>query len=162
MADGDLVQFKGSYWKVLSGDTGVRTVTLQSWEDELLEIPDDDPNLRMLSKPGQWPFVLAPRVPLKAKRPRRLVRVVQGHTIDLIPFCEWSPTGLLQLGGPIFLSPSLRLRPGETLVLHYDNGIVSRLAITPSFGSAAQRRRRLVKKVKDPTTAWDLLDSEDD
>lgn len=162
MATGDLVQYKEKHWKVLSENRDVRTITLQNWDGDQLEVADNDPDLGKLSPPGQWPFITAPSVSPKAKRPRRLVRMVRGNPVDLVPFCEWSPTGLLRLGGPIFLSPSLRLMPGEVLVLHYENGVASRLAITRSFLSVEQRRRRATKKIQKPKTSWDILDEDDD
>ena len=160
MAAGDLVEYKGRHWKVLSENRGLRTLLLQNWEDSKEEVATDDPGLSKPLQVTQWPFIVSPVVPLKACRLDRLTRPVKG--MELIPFKEWSPTALLQMGGPIFLSPSLRLLPGEVLILRYaGNGITSRIVIHPQFGSMALRQKRLEKAIKPPKTLYDFLDEDE-
>jgi hypothetical protein len=163
MAVGDIVKYRGRYLKVLSENSGLRTLTLQGWDARTVEVADDDPEIQDRSSPGDWPFLTAPTVSWRAKRPVRLTRFIQGKTVELEPFREWSPTDILRVGGPIFIHPGVRLLPGEVLVLHYEGGQSSRLAINKNFGSIKQRQARANKRprITRPRSIYDHIEEED-
>jgi hypothetical protein len=76
---------------------------------------------------------------------------------------EWVPTDQLQLGGALFFNPELRLSRGEILIATHRNGSLTRVAITPAFGSLRLRKKRLLKANEPSTnpTAFDRIMQDD-
>lgn len=166
MATGDIVEYKEHHYKVLKEDAGLRTVTLQSWDASTVEVADDDPEITKRTSLERWPFLQASSAVYRGQRPLKLVRSVRRpgglQAVELEPFRDWSPTDILRVGGPIFINPSLKLMPGETLVLHYSDGKSVRLTVTRKFGSAVARRARLIKETPkdEQKTIYDHLEDD--
>ena len=159
MNAGDIVAYQGTRWKVLSRDRSFRVCTLSNWEGKRLDVTDDldrrpGSGLTVVYRPATWPFVAVPMKP-------RLGRVVEVHYQErkLEPFEDWVPSGLFSIGGSLFLTPALGLRPGEILILIHEKGGRSRVTLSRSFGTARHKKRRARSpwKPKKPKTVYDRL-----
>lgn len=150
---GDLVQFEDRRWRVKSYDKTVRTCLLVSWKGETQEVPDDADGFKLVARPQkQWPFVAGPTKRLAGP----VVRVTWDGR-ELEPLVDWVPGSMGSSGGPIFFNPGIGLGRGDVLVGHHENGIsISRINITPAFGTV-QRRKARAKKPVVPRTAGERI-----
>lgn len=157
MADvGDLVLYQERYWRILKRDGGLRTFTLQAWDESTVEVEDDSSDIVFHATPTKWPYVMAPPMGAYAKRFEKLTRFVRVKAIELGPYKDWTPVDILRPGGAIFVNPKLKLLPGEVLVVHYANGSQSRVLVNKNMGSIAKRKKR--NEIPTPKNLWDHLD----
>lgn len=159
---GDLVEYQGARWFVSQRHSGVRTVVLRQLDGNSQEIPNDDPEAKVIGNlPTQWPFIAVP------KKTSPLVEITvarSGRTFTLEPMKAWVPADPLHNGGVLYFHPKIALRPGEVLVARHANGAVTRVNVTKSFGTV-QRRMALTESKKPPPapqTRYDHLMADED
>ena len=160
---GDIVSYENARWVVLSRDRGYRTCALSAWDGRRIDVSDTldtgaSPVLVVVHRPGTWPFVAVPMRPKSG----RIVEVYREGLL-LEPFEDWVPSGMFSVGGPLFFNPTLRLRPGESLVLVHEKGSRSRVILTRSFGTAIHKKKRAAGPWRPhrPKTAYDRLMGKD-
>ena len=143
---GDVVQQEGTYWMVVRYDPRrTRTADLLSSAGPLVTVPFDAP-VEVVANPSQdWPYValkVSPRLgPIK-----NLSRPPSAQ--DLVLYRDWMPSEPSRAGGSIFLNPKLRLRHGDYLLAHHENGKTSGISIQATFGTVAQNKKRVEAKPK--------------
>lgn len=160
---GDLVEFEGARWLVSQQHRGVRTVILRQLDGRSLEIANDLATCKVIIHlPTQWPFLTLP----EKSSPLTDFTITRGSkTLVLKPMHAWVPAEPLHNGGVVYFHPKLDLRPGEVLAAKHANGTLTRVNITPSYGTL---RRKLAleesKKPVVPQTRYDhlLMADEDD
>lgn len=146
MQVGELVEYKGHTWRVYRTDRQVRTATLIRWDGVQEEIENDNEEAKVVANPSRsWPFVAAPVRSSRVGRIVKLTRVVRNRPQELIPYVDWVPSDPLRAGGSIFLNPELKFCIGEVLSAEHQDGSLSRISITKSFGTLSQRRKRAEK-----------------
>jgi len=144
---GDLVEVQSKSWQVYKKDSRVRTLTLLHADGTKLEVADDDPEVIFVASPiKNWPFVALPRKPEKSGPIVSIQRTVRGRVLELKANSGWSLSDPGRAGGSVFLNPDLKLKVGDILVAKYHDGSLSRVPITKTFGTMAQKRQRLVEK----------------
>ncbi len=154
---GDLVRYNEYVWLVMQHDKQVSILKLRNWEDTVVEAPNDRSEVQLLARPSaQWPFVAAP-----VKSSVGPVEKVFRAETELVPLTDWVPSAIGRSGGSIFFNPQLRLRVGEVLVAHHRTGRLSRINITPAFGTVGTRRKREAVQNKEPLTLNQRLLSDD-
>ena len=163
---GDLVEYHGDRWFVTRVDRSVRTVILRKFDNVAEEVPNNDPECRVIANlPSSWPFIAAPRH--SKAGPIDRITISRGGTPKLLrPMIAWVPSEALHNGGVIYFHPLLDLKQGEVLVAHHRSQHLSRLNITPTYGTA-QRRLALEERRRappPPQTRYDVLlvDEEDE
>ena len=136
MEVGDLVDYEGQRWFVLSYDRVAKVVALFSQLSERIELPRDfditNPNfLQVVVNPSQkWQLLTAP---IKSSAGPFVKLVVPGlpgrPEIFLAPWIDWIPSDPLRDGGSFFVNPERKLRPGVLLLATHRNGSVVRVAL---------------------------------
>lgn len=160
---GDLVDFQGARWLVSTRNRSVRTVILRQLDGTATEVADDDSACRVIANlPTAWPFVTIPK---KASPIEDIHITRQGRTMRVEPMVAWAPQDPLHNGGVLYFHPKLNLRTGEVLVARHKNGSLTKISVTPTYGTA-QRKIQLgeAKHVEAPQTRFDrlLLDEDDE
>lgn len=153
-----LVEHANSFWIVERVDSMAKTLFLSCGQPgELIEVAEDDPGIRVVAYPRlSWPFEVSPtRVSFGPVR--EILRTNRTGGAVLRRLQDWVPSNFQRSGGPIFFNPSLRLRTGEVLVLQDSKGRLSRMTITPTFGSLAKREARREKGKPQPVTVYDRI-----
>jgi hypothetical protein len=151
---GDIVRTQDELWKVTLHSSEHRTFTLVNWSGTKTEVPDTPtPEVQVVRSPQDWPFIA---LPMRHAKGRILSISRMGK--QLTPLRDWVPSGMLSSGGSVFFSPSLRLRIGETLILHHKQG-TSKANIKPSFMSVKNRIQLANKpfRPRRPKTTFDRL-----
>ena len=152
MKIGDVVRHEGRLWKVSGHNQEFGVFVLIDSEAARTEVASDD-CLEVVHSTSDWPFVA---LPTKAFRYGRVVRVLR-NGVALRPLVDWAPSDMLRAGGSLFFNPDLSLKPGETLVAHYEKGRPGKVPITKAFGSIQQRKNRKPWKPAEPVTVYDRL-----
>lgn len=159
---GDLVEYQNERWLVGQRNTGVRTVTLRKLDGTSTEVANDDPTARVVANlPTAWPFITVAR----KNAPIDQVTITRGgRTSALTPMVAWVPADPLHNGGVLYFHPRLNLRHGEVLVARHANGAMTRINVTPSYGTV-QRKLAIDVLKRDPPppeTRYDRLLQDDD
>lgn len=159
MKIGDVVQYDGSRWKVLSHSRELRLFTLMNLEGSKVEVPDDSdkgekPAIAVLYNPADsWPFAIAKMSP----RSGPIVEIKRGARV-MSPLVDWVPSDFIRPGGALFFSPYLRLKTGEILVVVHKNGHLSRITITKAFGTVHRKKARAARpEVKPLPSSYDRI-----
>jgi hypothetical protein len=167
MRAGDLLEHEGKKYLVRVLRRKERVARIISAADQEKEIPLDAYKTGLCvfitNIPESWPMVAAgskrnagPFVSI-----RRSLNLME--QIDLAKFDDWAPVDPCREGGPIFFSPTLRLRPGEVLTGVHKSGFLSRIDIPTSFGTISARKDAVAKKVrKSERDAFDILSEDED
>lgn len=161
---GDLVEFQDARWFVSQRHDGVRTVILRQLDGKSTEIPNDDPGCKVIGNlPTQWPFIALPK---KSSQIDRITVAREGRNLELHAMKAWVPADPLHNGGVVYFHPKLRLRPGEVLVAHHQDGTSTRINVTKSYGTVQRKLDMAEAKTQaQPTsmpTRFDHLLLEDD
>jgi hypothetical protein len=160
---GDLVSHDNHFWIVARYDPKrTRTATLLNREGLSMEIPHNEP-VEVVANPSRdWPFVAAPVKPMLGP----VVGITRSSSADVVDdlelYRDWIPSEPTRAGGSIFLSPLLRLRPGDFLLLRHVTGKTSRVVIPHTFGTIGQKQARNIAKPKPVKTAYTRLLDDDD
>lgn len=146
MKRGDLVVFQDQRWIVSQySPRRTRTATLLNADGRQVEIPHDHDltsEVQVLANPSeQWSFLILP------ERPGYRVQHINHKGRILTPFLDWMLSDPQHPGGSIFLAPSLNLRYGDMLLVHYTGikrrvSTVQRVDIPRDFGTVQQRVQR--------------------
>lgn len=143
MQIGDLVSFEKVRWQVESQRDDL--FVIRSWDDQTKEVHPKYLGVKVLvHPPSRWPFVMVP-VRVKDGPVVKLTIVREGKVWVFEPLIDWVPADRVRAGGAIFINPTTKLKTGEIVVAHHKSNRLARIAITPSFGSVAQRQAREAK-----------------
>jgi hypothetical protein len=163
---GDLVDYEGQRWFVLSYDRVAKVVALFSQLSERIELPRDfditNPNfLQVVVNPSQkWQLLTAP---IKSSAGPFVKLVVPGlpsrPEIFLAPWIDWIPSDPLRDGGSFFVNPERKLRPGVLLLATHRNGSVVRVVIPQTIGTVSKRKAMRAAAVpkKEPYTRYSRI-----
>lgn len=146
MEIGDIISLDGEHWQAESQRD--RLFVLRSWDNRTIEVHPRDEKAKLVAHPNRWPFLTAPI--RTSEGPMTKITIVRERKVWLLePLVDWVPSSRLRAGGAFFLNPALKLKRGEILIVHYKSERMSRVTVTPTFGTSAQRRARAtVKPVK--------------
>lgn len=149
MRIGDLIEYEGSRWVIVSYDKLVRVGLALDAAGARREVADDAEGLVVVGNPASdWPTIMAPlklgagpfvklSQPGLPGQPERVLE----------PWTQWIQSDPVRDGGSLFIHPSVRLLNGEVLLAQHRNGTVVRLLVPRNFGTVAQRQARVVKPV---------------
>ena len=147
MEVGDLVDYEGQRWFVLSYDRVAKVVALFNQLGERIELPRDfevtDPtSLQVVVNPSKkWQLLTAPVKPAAGPFVRLAIPGLPGRSeIFLVPWVDWIPSDPLRDGGSFFVNPERKLRPGVLLIATHRNGSVVRVVIPQTIGTVAKRK----------------------
>jgi hypothetical protein len=143
---GEIVEYADHTWRVFKADRQVRTVTLIRGDSTQEEVEDDTAEVKVVCNPALvWPFTTAP---IRSERAGRIVKLTRASNPPqvLSLYVDWAPSSHDRSGGSVFFNPKLRLRIGEVISAEHQDGSLSRITITKTFGTMAQRQRRALPK----------------
>lgn len=145
MQVGDLVTYEGVNWFILNFDKSVRVGRALNAAGVQREIPDDAEGLVHVANPSaEWPAIMAQTKAGAGPFVRLSIPALPGRGTERVlePLVTWVQSDPTRNGGSIFVSPTLRLMPGDALLAQHKNGSVVRILVPPSFGTVAQRKAR--------------------
>jgi hypothetical protein len=144
---GDLVNYEGQRWFVLSYDRVAKTVSLFNQLEQRVELPHDfeltNPIfLQVVVNPSKkWQLLTAKVRPNSGPFVRMVIPGLPGRAeIVLEPWFDWIPSDPLREGGSFFVNPEKKLRPGVLLLATHRDGSVVRLVIPQTIGTVARRK----------------------
>lgn len=168
MKAGDLIEMTDGCWRVLRMVRETRLAVLMNSEGKKKEIPDDldetDPNeCRFIANPAvSWLALAAPIRKNAGPVVQLLVPRLYGDPRVLSQGTEWVASDPTREGGSIFLNPSVGLRPGDVVLVEHKKGTRSRVTLTKSLGTVAQKQARLTPKVEEQSSVYEELTIFDD
>lgn len=147
MEVGDLVNYEGKRWFVLSYDRTAKVVALLNRLEERIELPHDfdvtDPlSLQVVVNPSKsWQLLTAKVKSSSGPFVRMVIPALPGREeIVLDPWLDWIPSDPLRDGGSFFVNPGRMLRPGVLLLATHRDGTVQRVVIPQTIGTVAKRK----------------------
>lgn len=154
---GDLVDYEGQRWFVLSYDRVAKVVSLLNQQGGSVELPHDfdvtNPIfLQVVVNPSKkWQLLTAP---VKSNAGPFVKLVIPGlpgrEEIFLIPWTDWIPSDPLRDGGSFFVNPKRKLRPGVLLLATHRNGAFVRVVVPQTIGTVAKRKAAKAAAVPKP------------
>jgi len=170
MKAGDLIEQKDGRWRVLRLVRETRLAILMNSEGKKKEIPDDldktDPaECKFIVNPAtSWHALAAPIRKNAGPVVKLLVPRMYGDPYPLTEGEQWVAADPTREGGSIFLNPAASLRPGDIVLVEHKNGSRSRVTLTKSLGTVAQKQARLAPKTEAEPSVYEgltLFDDED-
>lgn len=147
MEVGDLVNYEGQRWFVLSYDRTAKVMALINQLNELIELPHDfdatDPIfLQVVVNPSKkWQLLTAKVKSASGPFVRMVIPALPGREeIVLTPWVDWIPSDPLREGGSFFVNPERKLRPGVLLLATHRDGSVIRVVVPQTIGTVAKRK----------------------
>lgn len=144
---GDLVNYEGQRWFVLSLDRVARVVSLLNLDGDRVELPKEfdvtDPSaLQVVVNPSKsWQLLTAKVKSASGPFVRMVIPGLPGRgEIVLEPWVDWIPSDPLREGGSFFVNPDRKLRSGVLLLATHRNGSVVRIQVPQTIGTVAKRR----------------------
>ena len=155
----DLVEHDGQVWVVYRFiDTKVGF--LQNPFGQKIEVPFDADQQGLVkvvaNPPAEWPFLMVRDNP-KGSAIIRVTRFSGTVGKELRPYYDWSLSDPSRAGGALFLSPNLRIKPAETLLVGWKVGPDTLVKVPLNFNTVANRVARQVGRETEPTTVYDRL-----
>lgn len=140
---GAVARFDAKLWRVVRFARFTKTYHLANFEEKV-EIPEESLDV-VSNPPQQWPFA-APTT--KSNRKSPIVKILRGQQ-ELALFTEWVPSDFMRQG-PVFFSPTLKLRKGEILTAVCQNNTTLRITITPGFATVQKRGENATSAASGP------------
>ena len=154
---GDLVNYEGQRWFVLSYDRVAKLVALLNQSGERVELPQDfdvtDPiSLQVAVNPSKhWQMLTAKVKSASGPFIRMIIPGLPGRAeIVLDPWIDWIPSDPLREGGSFFVNPERKLRPGVLLLATHRDGSVVRVVVPQTIGTVAKRKAAKVAAAPPP------------
>lgn len=159
MQIGDLVSLEKMRWQVESQQDDL--FIIRAWDGQTREVHPKDLGVKVVTHPPtRWPFILVP-VRVKDGPVVKLTIVRENKVWIFEPLIDWVPADRIRAGGAIFINPSVQLKTGEIVVAHHKSNRLARVAITPSFGSVAQRQARAQKPKPEVRSVYERVMDDD-
>lgn len=147
MEVGDLVNYEGQRWFVLSYDRTAKVVALLNQLNEWVELPHDfdvtNPIfVQVVVNPSKkWQLLTAKIKSSSGPFVRMVIPGLPGREeIVLTPWVDWIPSDPLREGGSFFVNPERKLRPGVLLLASHRDGSVVRVVVPQTIGTVAKRK----------------------
>jgi hypothetical protein len=144
---GDLVNYEGQRWFVLSYDRVAKVVVLLNQLGEQVELPSDfevtnSIFLQVVVNPSKkWQLLTAKVKSNAGPFVRLVIPGLPGRSeIVLGPWIDWIPSDPLRDGGSFFVNPERKLRPGVLLLATHRDGSVVRVMVPQTIGTVAKRK----------------------
>ena len=145
----DLVLYKDQRWVVVSLDRTCRLMALYNKLGDRVELPNDydlthATELQVICNPPKSWKLLPAKVRNVSAGP--FVNLgIAGSPLVLQPWVEWLPSSYNRSGGPVYIRPDVKLKPGMTLIATHQSGLQVSVIVPRSFVTV-ERRVKLDKQ----------------